>query len=69
MIAIFKTNNKYQEDANFVLQELKKHYTACKATLDLEDCDKVLRIEGIGFTIKSIIKVISDLGYYCNELE
>lgn len=69
MIAVFKTNIKYQEDANFALQELNKHYSACKVTLDLEDCDKVLRIEGTGFTIKSIIKIISDLGYYCEELE
>ena len=44
---------------------LNNHFPDCKINFDLEDCDKVLRVEGIIPSPEFIIEVVSLKGYQC----
>ncbi len=46
MIEIFKTNVEKQEDADPILQQLKTLFPNYCCNFDLDECDKILRIEG-----------------------
>ncbi len=40
-----------------------------RCTIDLDDCDRVLRVECNGRTIDDIIREVRELGFHCRELE
>lgn len=44
-VEIFKTNVNNQKLASKVVSDLNQLYPECHINFDLEDCDKVLRIE------------------------
>lgn len=37
-------------------------------SIDLEDCDNVLRVVGSGITTGTIIRIMDQLGFHCEEL-
>lgn len=45
MIEVFKTNISRKRAATNVLKELESIFPNDKISLDLEDCDKILRVE------------------------
>ncbi len=45
MIEVFKTNVVNKRAAKVILEEIGSHQPEYKCNFDLEDCDKVLRIE------------------------
>jgi len=70
MIRVFKTNVLTSEEAEFLLTDviidaLPQH----KVTFDIEDCDKILRIEGEDFDAELVVVVLSLFGFFCEELE
>ena len=46
MVEVFKTNVKKAGEAKRVINELLHHFPDKKINFDLQDCDKVLRVEG-----------------------
>lgn len=44
-IEVFKTNVVHEETADVILKEIGAHQPKYKCNFDLDDCDKVLRIE------------------------
>ena len=69
MIEVFKTNVTLMEDAATILLMLFRLLPSCKINFDLEDCDKILRVEGESFIPKDIIKTLHTNGYTCEALE
>ncbi|MVT12500.1 hypothetical protein [Chitinophaga tropicalis] len=66
MYLIFKTNIQTRKEADTVITLLKDHLnTIC--TVDVEDCDKVLRAQGN--TKENIVKFLNSKGYECEELQ
>ena len=69
MIYVFKTSvkNKIQ------VEKLKPHINAIlsngKWNFDLEDCDRILRIDSEENVILRIKDLLTDHHYYCEELE
>ena len=51
--------------ANFLLQ----HFPGSKINFDLDDCDKVLRVEGMNFQPEKIIVLVKEKGFECKMLE
>ncbi len=47
-VEVFKTNVKHKTAAKKILAEIGSHQPEYKCNFDLEDCDKVLRIENTG---------------------
>lgn len=66
-IFVFKTNiqNPEQAEKLRVLDEVEE---ITGWSLDLEDCDNVLRIVGGNIRSEKIIRLIGQLGFYCEEL-
>ena len=47
MVEVFKTNVSGKRAAKVILEEIGLHQPDYKCNFDLEDCDKVLRIENV----------------------
>lgn len=45
MIEVFKTDVENQDRAAYIVQQLKKDFPNYRANFDLEDCDRILRIQ------------------------
>lgn len=69
MIEVFKTNVQMISDSIHIIDLIKKQFPNYKINFDLEDCDKILRVEGDKITSKSIVDCLNYLGYACVELE
>jgi hypothetical protein len=64
MIEVFKTNIKYRNQANQVIERIHENFSNYKANVDLEDCDKILRVENKTGTIPAsvLIDLLKELG-------
>ena len=69
MVEIFKTNEKKRKRSEKVVSLLSMKYPDLKINFDLEDCDKILRIEGESFCPTRITKKMNKLGHKCLVLE
>jgi len=47
-VEVFKTNVVHKKAAKIILEEIGLHQPQYKCNFDLDDCDKVLRIEHAG---------------------
>jgi len=69
MIEVFKTNVNNRTDADRLINAIHKLYVDHKATFDLEDCDKILRIKSAGDVYADeIIEVLKDFGFRAEVL-
>lgn len=68
MIYVFMTSVKTKKN----IRELKSHLNdLCKQTkwnFDLDDCDKILRIDSETEISQSVIHLLKSLGFECEEL-
>jgi hypothetical protein len=69
MVEVFKTNIQENELARQLATKLLMHFPHCKINFDLQDCDKILRVEGNQIWSEKVIEVISTSGYQCSVLE
>jgi hypothetical protein len=69
MIEVFKTNVQLEEEAATLAGKLSLEFPLTKINFDLEDCDKVLRVEGKDVAPHKIIEMLSSDGYQCDFLE
>lgn len=68
MIEIFKTNVREKNEADEIVSFLLKRNPGFKINFDLEDCDNILRIEGIGVKARTIMSDLEVLGYSSIQL-
>ena len=68
MIEVFKTNIDNIEEAERIRKLLLDYLPYCQVNFDLDDCDKVLRIEG-KLSVDDVIAVIERHNYQCEVLE
>ena len=45
MVEVFRTNVKQRDHANILISQIHKAFPDYKANFDLEDCDKILRVD------------------------
>lgn len=69
MIEVFKTNVKRRIQAKKILDILLEHFPGNKINFDLNDCDKILRVEGKNFCTEKIMTLVAENGFSCNVLE
>lgn len=69
-IKVFKTNVTNRDEARKIRAMIQRRYPGSRATFDLDDCDRVLRIEyPRGFIDLSILKqIIGRFGYQLEKL-
>lgn len=67
-IEVFKTNVKSRVAAEKLAARLKQLFPDSRVNFDLDDCDRVLRIEGINICCEKTISLLKAGGYECGEL-
>jgi hypothetical protein len=68
-VLVFKTNLTNPNRVHDVETSLDVHPNIFRWNVDLQDCDNVLRIEANDLSAKEIESILSNAGYYCEELE
>ena len=68
MVEVFKTNVQEDSTASLV-EQLLEHFPQSKINFDLEDCDKILRVEGSNVIPGKVIDILMMQGYLCSVLE
>lgn len=68
MVEVFKTDVQKQNQANILLTLLCRDYPAFRINFDLDDCDKILRIEGENVMPGEIIELLNSNGHECEIL-
>lgn len=69
MVEVFKTNVQQESDKSRVLAIIQKLFPNYKINFDLEDCDRILRVEGAKLKPENIVEHLNCLGYICVPLE
>ncbi|MFK8046668.1 MAG: hypothetical protein AB8B72_14310 [Crocinitomicaceae bacterium] len=69
MIEVFKTNVKSDKQSLTLLSKFQKYFPELKINFDLDDCDKILRVEGQSVPFTKIINSLFAEGYFCEILE
>ncbi|MFH6995904.1 hypothetical protein [Flavobacterium sp. FlaQc-48] len=69
MVEVFKTNVQKETDTNYIIAIIQREFPTYKVNFDLEDCDKILRVEGADLQSNQIIEYVKCLGYTCNILD
>jgi len=68
MVEVFKTNVRAKTEAKTLIRLLNKNFPTYKINIDLADCDKVLRVEGVQPEPFEIIGLVAKNGYLCEAL-
>lgn len=68
MIKVFKTDVQHVNSAKNIIDDLLAKYPCFRITFDLEDEDKVMRVEGAFFEKQNIVQCLKNQGYSCVEL-
>jgi hypothetical protein len=69
MVEVFKTNVQQKKQARKLFDILSTQFPLLKINFDLEDCDKILRVEGQNIPREKIVKLLSGNGYRCEVLD
>ena len=67
-VLILKTNIRYKKQVNKVAPLLNERNSIARWNIDLNDIDKVLRIESDDMALTEIVQLIEEAGFYCEEL-
>ncbi|ELR68006.1 hypothetical protein C900_01269 [Fulvivirga imtechensis AK7] len=69
MIEIFKTNISTKEEADYFAQILNNTLPDYRINFDLEDCDRILRVENRDINANAVIGVFHSHNRYCELLD
>jgi hypothetical protein len=70
MVEVFKTNVIDSFHANMLVEQIHQTYTYYKANFDLDDCDKILRVESVSEPVQPslLIGLLNEHGYHAEVL-
>jgi hypothetical protein len=69
MVEVFKTNVQKRRQAKILLSFLSRKLPSLRINFDLDDCDKILRVEGENICHQTIRELMTENGYNCEVLE
>lgn len=69
MVAVFRTSLQTQQDVSKLANWLTAFHELTRWNVDLEDCDKILRLEGNGIDINQVQTLVRQAGFDCEELD
>lgn len=68
MVAVFKTNVSTKTKASWLQEKLKRIYPEAIISFDLDDCDKILRVENKAIDAQKIVRLLQSHNCFCAEL-
>jgi hypothetical protein len=69
MVEVFKTNVQEFAQAQQLVAVLRRHFPGSKINIDLDDCDKVLRVEGSNLPVEKVMTLVTEKGFVCTVLD
>jgi len=69
MVEVFSTNVEEQAHAERLVALLLMHFPGGKINFDLQDCDRILRVEKQQLVPEKVIQLLHEQGYQCRILE
>ncbi|MEO9022160.1 MAG: hypothetical protein ABI237_13785 [Ginsengibacter sp.] len=69
MVEVFKTDVYEVERSIIIVQKLLQSFPENKINFDLQDCDKILRVEGENILSGRIMELLNEEGYECKILD
>jgi hypothetical protein len=69
MVEVFKTNVQQFTEAQKLVALLRRHFPGTKINIDMDDCDKVLRVEGANLRIEKLMTLVTEKGFLCTVLD
>lgn len=69
MVSVFKTNVLLEVEAKRLVKLISQKFPKLKVNFDLEDCDKILRVEGKDLPVGDIANSLIQMGFECDELK
>ena len=67
-VLVFKTNVRYKKDVTELGNRLGQFADINRWNFDLQDCDRILRIEAADISPRVIENTLTQAGYLCEEL-
>ncbi|MEO5591630.1 MAG: hypothetical protein ABIR15_19905 [Chitinophagaceae bacterium] len=67
-VLILKTNIRYKKQVKTVASLLDGQGNISRWNIDLNDIDKVLRIEADDMELTEVVQLIQEAGFHCEEL-
>ena len=64
-VEIFKTHIQHPKQAEKICMKLSAAFPGSKINFDLDDCDKILRIESSHINVEAVLSVMKNLRFYC----
>jgi len=68
IVEVFKTNVEEVELSEHLIQQLAALFPGSLINFDMEDCDKILRVEAVSISSEKIIQILNSNGYTCELL-
>ncbi len=69
MVEVFKTNVSDHHQAEKFLDIFRSQFPDHKINFDLDDCDRILRVEGNNDINSVVKKIVNDRGFLCEVLD
>jgi hypothetical protein len=69
MIEVFKTNVEHHHQAVTLTSILSQQFPLLRIDFDIDDCDRILRVEGETVVSATIIDIMATNGYSCHILD
>jgi hypothetical protein len=69
MVEVYKTNVQYRETAEMIVSELVEAFPGSIINFDLDDCDKILRVESEADIFSEAAEIMKTKGFVCEALE
>ncbi|OCX52330.1 hypothetical protein BEL04_12720 [Mucilaginibacter sp. PPCGB 2223] len=69
MVEVFKTDVRWQKQAKMLRAALSRQFPFINIHFDLNDCDRILRIEGSDFCPLKVIELLEMNGHFCVVLD
>ena len=68
MVYVFKTSVKFKKQVQLLKPALDKALQQAAWNFDLEDCDRIFRVEAARNISDEVISLFTQQGYACEEL-
>ena len=69
IVEVFKTDVSQEGAARRLISKLQQLFPGSRVNFDLDDCDKVLRVEGRNICCEKTIALLKSEGYNCLIIE
>jgi hypothetical protein len=70
-VEVFKTSVEHSNEAKELLKILQTHFPECSFNFDLDDCDRILRAQGVRILqeVSCVIQVVAATGHRIEVLQ